>query len=326
MSINNHKKIFLLVLFLLISHFYCTYPTHNLIDEQYKAAMLKHDSLMTQYSQSREYMILDSAFCLKSKEKKTAFFNLWQAESDSLRNSEDTTVRYLSDIKTIFIDLYEPDTSTFKQYLAIADTMKIPDYNKILGNKKNQISITKEQEINFTRNTTGFPRDAEYIVVQGDIEYRIYADSLFEQFTKDNFASNKIPSLCAGEINNFVPSIHYFDKKVVYCTRKYSLIFDAFFSCRFGSSKAASSKMVWDLSMAKRCCLMPQVEFSTHHWEHSKWHYITFPEIFSINFNSSMDRAKVDFRSSWNSGGSAIYQKENGRWVRKEYNPFTWIE
>lgn len=262
-----------------------------------------------------EYHLLDSAFRYTSQEGRRAFFDGWLYESDSLRGLKypEDSIRQI--VSELFVNIYKPDTTSFQDF--IDQTRKMPENQKF--------GMDDDQLINFARNTTAFYRDAKFIVVQSVVPYLVYSDNDFAKLGNGFASDSKVKKIRKDSVNNFSPIVSYYDKQVLVLTRKYEDILNEFLSKSDSGSKSKNDEADFPMEHMKRAFLMPAIEIATEHWGNG-WHYITFPEVFSIQFNESFSNAIINFRSTWNSGGEAKYEKENGKWIQKEYNPHTWIE
>lgn len=242
--------------------------------------------------------ILDSAFRNKIPELKCDFFNEWYNVSSKLSEENQQASPEYDAVEFFLNDIYIPNTDTNKFYFEIT----------YLDSVNNTIELKKIK-------WNGCFIEAEYFVVQTKIYYYVYNDSIFSKLEHYEKTHEK-----DSVINNFYPQINFLDKKRLYLTNEYSLILNHFILSPFPKS---IEEMI--IANEKRIFLQPQIELSK---SHDGWfyHYHTFPVITSVFFNSSMDQAIVNFRSSFNTGGIAKYKKENGYWIRLEYIRESWIQ
>jgi hypothetical protein len=264
---------------------------------------------------SPEYHLLDSAFRDSSREGRRAFFNGWLHESDSLRSLKypEDSIRQM--ISELFVDIYKPDTTSFQDF--IEQTRKMP--------KDQNDGMDGDKLINFARNTTGFYRDAKFIVVQSVVPFLIYSDNDFAKLAGSFSSNDKVNQIKKDSVTDFAPIVSYYDKQVLILTKKYEDILNEYLLNSIFGNKKKFDEADFRLVHTKRAFLLPGIEIATEHWGNG-WHYITFPEVFNIQFNQSFSKAIINFRSAWNGGGDAKYEKQNGKWIQKEYSPNTWIE
>ncbi len=262
-----------------------------------------------------EYHLLDSAFRDTSREGRRAFFNGWLHESDSLRSLKYPEDSIRQTISELFVEIYKPDTTSFQEF--IEQTKKMP--------KDQKGGIDDDKLIGFARNTTGFYRDAKFIVIQSVVPFLIYSDNDFAKLGGSFSTSDKVKHFYKDSVTNFAPIVSYYDKQVLILTKKYEDILNEYLLGSVFGSKKKFDETDFSMMHMKRAFLLPGIEIATEHWGNG-WHYITFPEVFNIQFNQSFSKAIINFRSAWNGGGDAKYEKQNGKWLQKEYRPNTWIE
>jgi hypothetical protein len=118
---------------------------------------------------------------------------------------------------------------------------------------------------------------------------------------------------------NFYPDVSFLDKKRLFLTQDYRMVLDQFILC---PESRYPEKLKTDL---KRKFLQPEIELSLGH-DGFFYHYITFPEIAMVAFDRNYCKAIVYFRTSFNTGGYAKYEKINSVWRRKEYTRESWIQ
>jgi len=273
----------------------------------------KQDSLV-QLCKTSEYLLLNRAYTEHSESLRDSFFQQWQKESDSLRQTVLPNTPAESTIYEIFNNFYNPDTTTYQDvvnYYAIdSNYQNTVSYMKQMSEKWETIIPipSREEIVNQTYNSVCCPRDAKYLVVQGTVQYRSIPDKIFEQDSHHNAISNDRQTIL------FHPAVSFYGQRVLYADGKFEKVLDAFLFERS-----------LDECMAKRNFIAPEIRLSPEHWGNG-WHYVNFPDVFCFSFNESLTRSKIEFRSSFNSGGVAEYEKRNGVWVCISRNDDEWIE
>lgn len=124
----------------------------------------------------------------------------------------------------------------------------------------------------------------------------------------------------------FLPPVHIEGKKVVYLTKKYKKLLDAFLGDNhvdLGENNIMQPAFSKGDSRAKQQFIDNAAHIYYGHWG-GYWQYETYPEAEQIIFNPEMNRAVVLFRFVYE-GGQVILEKQNGEWTVVDTR-FIWIE
>ncbi len=124
----------------------------------------------------------------------------------------------------------------------------------------------------------------------------------------------------------FRPPVHIEGKKVVYLTKKYKKLLDAFLGDNhvdLGENNIMQPAFSKGDSRAKQQFIDTAAHIYYGHWG-GYWQYETYPEAEQIIFNPEMNRAIVLFRFVYE-GGQVILEKQNGEWTIVDTR-FIWIE
>ena len=124
----------------------------------------------------------------------------------------------------------------------------------------------------------------------------------------------------------FLPPVHIEGKKVVYLTKKYKKLLDAFLGDNhvdLGENNIMQPAFSKGDSRAKQHFIDNAAHIYYGHWG-GYWQYETYPKAEQIIFNPEMNRAVVLFRFVYE-GGQVILEKQNGEWTVVDTR-FIWIE
>jgi len=124
----------------------------------------------------------------------------------------------------------------------------------------------------------------------------------------------------------FLPPVHIEGKKVVYLTKKYKKMLDAFLGDNhvdLGEYNIMQPAFSKGDSRAKQQFIDNAAHIYYGHWG-GYWQYETYPKAEQIIFNQEMNRAVVLFRFVYE-GGQVILEKQNGEWTVVDTR-FIWIE
>lgn len=136
-------------------------------------------------------------------------------------------------------------------------------------------------------------KNAEYLIIQNEIHY------------------NHIDMEEVSTIKNFSPRI-IFDSNLLYLTEHYKNELDSFLDTEVNK----------DDIQKRQQFLNEKLSIWPGHW--FGWHYVTHPEVSTIQFNNSLDSAIVHFRIIFE-GGEAKFVKNGNKWKMTE-SYLTWIE
>ena len=135
-----------------------------------------------------------------------------------------------------------------------------------------------------------------------------------------------MPKVTVDSAVEFRPPVHFEGKKVVYLTKKYKKLLDAFLEDRhvdLGENNIMQPAYSKGDSRAKQQFIDNAAHIYYGHWG-GYWQYETYPEAEQIIFNPEMNRAVVLFRFVYE-GGQVILEKQNGEWTVVDTR-FIWIE
>lgn len=124
----------------------------------------------------------------------------------------------------------------------------------------------------------------------------------------------------------FRPPVHFEGKKIVYLTKGYTELLNAFLGnvhTELGEQNIMQPAFPIEESEKRHKFFTQAALIFYGHWG-GYWQYETYPKANIIIFNQNMDRAKVLFRFIYE-GGETILEKQNGEWIVVE-SRFTWIE
>lgn len=125
---------------------------------------------------------------------------------------------------------------------------------------------------------------------------------------------------------SFRPSVSFPDKKVVYLTNGYVQLLNHFLGenhVAMGTESIMQTAYAKDESAQRLAFIKNAVLIFYGHWG-GYWQYETYPEAYSIIFDSAMQRAVVNFRFVYE-GGEVYLEKQDGEWVVVS-GRLTWIE
>jgi hypothetical protein len=98
-------------------------------------------------------------------------------------------------------------------------------------------------------------------------------------------------------------------RKVLYLDKTHERALTYFFSEIDGDSYTRR-----DYDEHKEMFLSEKMQLHHYHWGRG-YHYISFPQVYIVIFNSDMDKAYIPmYRDRWNGGGSVEYQRQDGAW------------
>jgi hypothetical protein len=251
---------------------------------------------------AEKYHILDSAFKLDNHKLKKDFFINWFEQSEQYANAYLVDNEYHRLMNFVLTDIYYPTTRTKRYY----DKFNIYD------------SLTKSMD-SIKIQYDGCFMDAEYIIVQTKTKIKIYSDSVYhDMFYREQWYNQE--TIFDTIIDRIFPDLNYFDKPILYLTDDYQSALDLFIVC----PENYRSKETYKRDL-KRIFLQPEIEISKYH-DGVFYHYVTFPEINTMQLDESFSKAIVHFRSSFNTGGVAKYEKIDGFWSKIKYEKVRWVQ
>ena len=126
--------------------------------------------------------------------------------------------------------------------------------------------------------------------------------------------------------DNWAKEVPSNEKKVVYLTKKYKKMLDAFLGDNhvdLGENNIMQPAFSKGDSRAKQQFIDHAAHIYYGHWG-GYWQYETYPKAEQIIFNPEMNLAVVLFRFVYE-GGQVILEKQNGEWTVVDTR-FIWIE
>jgi hypothetical protein len=113
----------------------------------------------------------------------------------------------------------------------------------------------------------------------------------------------------ANGLGNFRPRISCgAGRKVLYLDKTHERALNYFFNETNGDSSRCREH-----DKKKEMFLSEKLLLHHGHWGRY-YHYITFPQVYTVALNSDLDKAYVYFRDEWNGGGFGEYQRQGGTW------------
>ncbi len=166
--------------------------------------------------------------------------------------------------------------------------------------------------------------EAEYLVLQNEIEYIVIDTAKYEKIWNYgvSYGDTAIERI---RIENFLPFIEGTDKKKVYLNQKYTEILNFYINENNSYNYEYDyEKISQEQNLRKTDFLKNKVVLSHHHWV-AAYHYYSYPRIFVIVFEKNLLWAKIYYRDSWCTGGTAEYANSKSGW-RKTRQLSSWIE
>ncbi len=124
----------------------------------------------------------------------------------------------------------------------------------------------------------------------------------------------------------FRPKVSFPDKRIVYLTDEYVQLLNGFLGnthVDWGTESIMQTAYAKDESRQRMEFIKKAAKIYYGHWG-GYWQYETYPKANSIIFDSSMQRAVVNFRFVYE-GGEVYLEKQNDEWVVVS-GKLTWIE
>ena len=206
---------------------------------------------------------------------------------------------YQSDSEAMLKDFFK----TWKAGIPAYSDVEIADFSKEV---RQVYAIFKEfySPTDLGRITNGthenFETQFKYIVVQNQLNYAIVDTNPDYYFYEGVEKIDK-------KISDFRPPCNDLDLPVVYLTDEMDSLIYAFF---FDEGTAKDD-------FGDRVDFLRQFMQLTHHHWVPEFHKATMPNISTIIFNETFDKARVSFRVFYQFGHANL-DYENGRWVLKE--------
>jgi hypothetical protein len=146
--------------------------------------------------------------------------------------------------------------------------------------------------------------------VQGTLRYRVLAkDDTTDVCHKQEFER---PWWAVEESTEFYPDVQFHGRPVLYLTKTYEKLLRAYLAIDPRLQGEALSEAI-DVACDKAEFLSPEMAIFRLYW--GDWNFVTLPEVWTIDFNSDITKARVYIRDSWSTGGELCLEKSEGRWV-----------
>ncbi len=195
------------------------------------------------------------------------------------------------------------------------------------GSSLTHLNITPKQVYllynTFYKLQYGYEK-AEYLVLQNEIEYLVI-DTVKNENIWNNGHSYNDTTIDRIRIENFLPFIEGIDKNIVYLNQKYTEVLNFYINENNGYELEYDYEiMTQELNSRKVDFLESKIVLSHHHWIPA-FHYYSYPRIFEIIFDDNLSMAKVYYRDSWCTGGTAEYANSKSGWrIIRQIS--SWIE
>jgi hypothetical protein len=217
------------------------------------------------------------------------FFHRWQLQSCEISKTEfELCPRPVKTIYELFEAFYCEHRDRLEKERVAQRVAQEKTQNK--DRESSQPMVTPKQE---------------YLVIQNEIRFVVLDNNEYEKRKrKIDFASQDM-----FELRNFRPRIlSRMERKVLYLDKTHERVLNYFFNETNGDS---STCRIYDEH--KEAFLADKMLL--HHWHWGRdYHYISFPRIYTVIFNSNLDKAYIQCRDHWYGGSSWEYQSQEGRW------------
>lgn len=261
-----------------------------------------------------QYKRLDSAFISNSGELLDSFFNEWRKSTEIIQDNIVSNDSYRQLITKILVTFYRPDTIGLINYKSMIYKMKV----------EKRFHGTDEEFIK-EYNVYRFLGGLRYFVVQNSATYSIYPDAVFD---RANFMSDNDRRLYEIKQDSIV-GIDYKDSpiydKILLYNDEYYKIFNEYIDAANRDILHNTIKEIGERQRKRINFVKEYIDLVPEHWGDG-WHIMTFPYSYRININESQNKAHIEFRGSFNTGGEADLKLVEGKWAITNYNAFTWIE
>lgn len=230
------------------------------------------------------------AFRKGDAERLNRFFHRWELQSGEISGAElELSGKEVKTIYELFEVFYCEHISRLEKQMAEQQAAQAKSQSK--SRESSQSKAAERQE---------------YLVIQNDIRFVVLDNNDYES------RKRKIEFVGSGilELRNFRPRISSkTGRKVLYLDKTYERALNYFFNETDGDSFTC-----WDFDEHKEMFLSEKMLLYHRHWGRG-YHYISFPQVYIVIFNSAMDKAYIPmYRDQWNGGGSVEYQKQDGAW------------
>ena len=274
--------------------------------------------------------LLQKAYKENSTEMLFEFFDNWANEVPS--NEKKAKDPYVKESHKVFAAFYQPMqmVKRGKRQTMYDDKPYYIVQSSLWRIGKAETILYKQKEIDSFWIARCLPVYADDTAYQRkwleNLPPDAWSDFWFNFYNDWGMNSIYVPNVVVESDVEFRPPVHIEGKKVVYLTKKYKKLLDAFLEDdhvdlgEYNIMQPAYSK---GDSRAKQQFLDSAAHIYYGHWG-GYWQYETYPEAEQIIFNPEMNRAVVLFRFVYE-GGQVILEKQNGEWTVVDTR-FIWIE
>lgn len=280
--------------------------------------------------------LLEKAYRDSSEVLLHEFFDNWSNEVSS--NEGEAPNKWVAEAHKVFKAFYQPlqldkigcDDNEFLSYkdypyFIVQDTL----YGIFVADA---IPITDDELKTYYENRIDqMYADADELKKEQETLLRIIElGNLYADFSSDYYYLShswlKIPMTKVDANITFRPQVSFPNKKIVYLTKGYELLLNAFLGDKhvdLGTESIMQTAYAKDESRQRMEFIKKAAKIYYGHWG-GYWQYETYPKANSIIFDSSMQRAVVNFRFVYE-GGEVYLEKQNDKWVVVS-GKLTWIE
>ena len=284
------------------------------LDMQWESARIPTTIPNIEVESMSQYKLLDSAFNNNSKELLKQFFNNWRSSTIARQDSIKSNNLYRQVITKILISFYRPDTIGLADYKNMLYKMKV----------EKRFHGTDEDFVK-KYNVYRFLGELKYYVAQNIAAYSIFPDSVFDSIKFESDADRRLYEIK----NDSIVGIDYsnspiYDRILLYDNDYYNL-FNEYIQASNRDSIHNTNNEISKRKFSRIDYLQEYINLVPEHWGDG-WHIETFPYSYRINLNESRNKALIEFRGSFNTGGSAKMILIEDNWSISTYKASTWIQ
>lgn len=279
--------------------------------------------------------LLEKAYRDSSKVLLYRFFDNWAAEVKS--NESEAPNKWVAEAHKVFAAFYQPlhldrigcDRNemglSYKDYpyFIVQDTLRRIYVTTTIPFGKEELEAYCVDRINQM-----YDNDSIRNVELGYLQKWKENDNLDVNFSSGSRGEywHTIPMTVVDSNISFRPTVNIREKKIVYISRIYEQLLNAFLGDEHTDlgTHSIMQPAYAEKDSRRRMEFIGQAAIIFYgHWG-GYWQYETYPKASSIIFDSNMQRAVVNFRFIYE-GGEAFLEKQNGEWTVVS-GKLTWIE
>ena len=278
--------------------------------------------------------LLEQAYQDSSVTQLYKFFDNWSAEISS--NENNAPNQWVAEAHKVFKAFYQPlqldkigcggFESRFSYqdlpYFIVQNTLYEISVTDTLPFKPDEFEAYFTNRINQTYSDDSIRKKwIEYLHDEKSFGNILWLDGIFDIPNWEKLAISAVDSSI-----EFRPQVSFPDKKIVYLTYDYVQLLNNFLGNTYinleenNIMQPAYSK---DESHRRMQFLSKAAKIYYGHWG-GYWQYETYPEAYSIIFDTRMQRAVVNFRFIYE-GGVVYMEKKDGKWTIFS-GELTWME